>query len=236
MSEQEYFKSALSDFTYEAASGGAIRHLADLGYTVKQICGQLSFPTPYVRVQKTVWQHLAETGVILTEEPGSGKNQKQGKAGYAVEHDKYGRTSFRLITAKPEEGQRICWKERRFAGNGDCPDTGNPGTGIRAAEGGRKLAAYLAGKCRENEGEAYISCRFGLLSRRNPAEYEAVAAVLNERQREYLTGLPWEEKICYHRLDGRMQEIAVRLYEAGKLEDSCYFMKSGEKVTFMPFL
>ena len=56
MAEQEYFKSALSDFTYEAASGGAIRHLADLGYTVKQISGQLSFPTPFARVQKTVWQ------------------------------------------------------------------------------------------------------------------------------------------------------------------------------------
>lgn len=49
MAEQEYFKSALSDFTYEAASGGAIRHLADLGYTVKQISGQLSFPTPLDR-------------------------------------------------------------------------------------------------------------------------------------------------------------------------------------------
>ena len=49
MAEQEYFKNALSDFTYEAASGGAIRHLADLGYTVKQICEQLSFPTAISR-------------------------------------------------------------------------------------------------------------------------------------------------------------------------------------------
>ena len=46
MSEQDFFKSALADFTFEAASGGAIRHLADLGYTVKQITEQLSFPTP----------------------------------------------------------------------------------------------------------------------------------------------------------------------------------------------
>ena len=214
MSEQEYFKSALSDFTYEAASGGAIRHLADLGYTVKQICEQLSFPTPYARVQKTVWQHLPETGVVLTEEPGSGMNRKRGRAEYAVEHDKYGRTSFRLISAKEQEGQQICWKERSFA------------------ESGRKLASYLADKCRENDGEAYISCAAALMLRRNPAEYEAVATLLNERQREYLSGLPWEEKLCYHRLDQRMQEIAVRLYAAGKLRDSCYFMKSGEKVTF----
>ena len=91
MAEQEYFKSALSDFTYEAASGGAIRHLADLGYTVKQISGQLSFPTPFARVQKTVWQRLLDTGVLLMEEPGSGQGLNRGKAGYTMERDKYGR-------------------------------------------------------------------------------------------------------------------------------------------------
>ena len=34
MSENRYFQKALSDFTYDAASGGAIRHLTDTGYTV----------------------------------------------------------------------------------------------------------------------------------------------------------------------------------------------------------
>lgn len=233
MSEQEYFKSALSDFTYEAASGGAIRHLADLGYTVRQICDQLSFPTPYARVQKTVWQHLIDTGVVLTKEPDSVKNRKQGKAEYVVEHDKYGRASFRLIAAKEEEGAQICWKERRFAGYGNDSGAGtrNSGEGNRTTGDGNKLAAYLAQKCGENDGEAYISCGFGLMLRKNPAEYETLAALLNERQKEYLSGLLWEEKICYHRLDKRMQEIAVRLYVAGKLDEVCYFMKTGERVT-----
>lgn len=216
MAEQEYFRNALSDFTYEAASGGAIRHLADLGYTVKQISGQLSFPTPYARVQKTVWQRLLETGVLLTEEPGSGK-KRGGKAGYVMERDRYGRTSFRLAAAKDggEETGAVCWKERRFGEDGGS---------------GRDLAVYLDGKCRESGGEAYISCRFGILSRREPEALEAVLAVLNERQREYITGLPWEEKVCYHRLDQRMQEIAVKLYHAGKLRETCYFRKTGEKV------
>jgi len=35
--KQEYFKKSLSDFTFDMASGGAIRHLADRGYTVEQI-------------------------------------------------------------------------------------------------------------------------------------------------------------------------------------------------------
>lgn len=37
------FQSALSDFTYDVACGGAIRHLADLGYTVHQITERLDF-------------------------------------------------------------------------------------------------------------------------------------------------------------------------------------------------
>ncbi len=219
MAEQEYFKSALSDFTYEAASGGAIRHLTDLGYTVKQICEQLSFPTPYTRVQKTVWQHLLTTGVILTQEPGSGKGGQQGKAEYAVERDQYGRTSFRRVSAAQEKEETICWKERTFDADGTVS--------------GRKLAVYLSEKCKENEGEAYISCRFGKLIREDTVEWERTMSRLNERQQEYLAGLPWEERICYHRLDGRMQEIAVKLYAAGSLREQCYFKKTEERVLLL---
>lgn len=244
MAEQEYFKNALSDFTYEAASGGAIRHLTDLGYTVKQICEQLSFPTPYARVQKTVWQRLLDTGVLLTEEPGSSKAQKQGKAEYAMERDKYGRTSFRMVVEKDsrEDNGAICWKERRFGESGEAVvyqkrrrfgkqvfADGRMRTGLDA-ENCRKLAVYLAEKCRENGGDAYISCRFGRLYSKERTEFEAVLTALNERQQEYVTGLPWEDKVCYHRLDQRMQEIAVRLYDAGKLRETCYFMKTEERV------
>ena len=73
MSEPEYFKNALSNFTFEAACGGAIRHLADLGCTVKQITEQLDFPTSYERVQKAVWKHLLDTGVICLTPPGNGE-------------------------------------------------------------------------------------------------------------------------------------------------------------------
>mgnify|MGYP006990164140 CR=1 FL=1 len=45
-------------------------------------------------------------------------------------------------------------------------------------------AAYLAERCNANDNEAYISCRIGLMLRRNPAEYGVRTAVLNERQRE----------------------------------------------------
>lgn len=213
MSEQEYFKNALSDFTYEAASGGAIRHLADLGYTVKQITEKLTYPTPYERVRKTVWQHLIDSEIVLTKEPGSGK--QHGKAAYTVVHDKYGKASFQLEKAPVGDSEPVRWKERRYS-----------------EEKYGSLAVYLADRCSENgEDRAYVSCDFGLRDVRESAEYAAAMQVLNERQREYISGLLWENKICYHRLDQRMREIIVKLYAGGYYHGYCYFLKTEEKVT-----
>lgn len=217
MSKQDYFRNALSDFTYEAASGGAIRHLADLGYTVRQICDNLTYPTPYERVRNTVWQHLIDTRVVLTEEPGSGRGQE--KKTYKVAHDKYGRASFRLEkTPAGGETEPIHWKERRYS-----------------EELCGSLAVYLAEKCSANgEDAAYISCDFGLQCGRDKEKFDAAMQALNERQREYISGLPWKEKTCYHRLDRRMREIAVKLYSAGLYRGNCFFLKLGEKVE-LPF-
>ena len=134
MSEQDFFRNALSDFTYEAASGAAIRHLTDLGYTVKQISERLTYPTPFERVRKTVWQQLLDTKVVLTEEPGGGK--MRGRTEYAVEHDKYGRTSYRLLTARGEPAETIHWREKIYRGEKDG-----------------SLAECLAGMCSLNGGE-----------------------------------------------------------------------------------
>lgn len=54
----------MSDFVFDVASGGAIRHLADRGYSVDQIMEQLEFPTSRERVEKTVYRHLTETGML----------------------------------------------------------------------------------------------------------------------------------------------------------------------------
>ena len=212
MSEQDFFRNALSDFTYEAASGGAIRHLTDLGYTAKQISEKLTYPTPYARVQKTVWQQLLDTRVVLTEEPGSGK--VRGKTEYAVERDKYGRTSYRLLTARGEETGSVRWKQRSY-------NRGKDGN----------LAEYLAQMCDCNgEDSAYISCSFGMWQRREPEKLAAALQILNKRQREYISGLPWENKICYHRLDQRMREIIVKLYETGHYQGVGYFLQTAEKI------
>ena len=212
MDKQDYFRNALSDFTFEAASGGAIRHLADLGYTVKQICERLTYPTPYERVRGTVWQHLLDTQTVLTQEPGSGS--RQGKAEYKVQHDKYGRASFRMEKAPTGRSGPIHWKERRYS-----------------EETCGSLAVYLADKCNVNgEDEAYATCDFGMRDKREDGSLETAMGILNERQREYISGLLWENKTCYHRLDGRMREIVVRLYTNGYYHGYCYFLKQEEKV------
>ena len=221
MAEQDYFKRSLSDFTHETASGGAIRHLSDLGYTVKQIREQLTFPTPYERVQKAVWERLLDTGVILLEEPGSGKRRE--KTDYVVEHDRYGRTSFRRLPALPKEDgtETVFLRERKIHEAASFP------------AGGGTPAGFLSEKCRENgENNSYISCDFGLQIKRNEEEFRKAMELLTQRQREYIQGLPWERKRCYHRLDLRMREIMVRLYEEGYYHGTCYFLKSREKVVF----
>ena len=63
----EYFKKALANFTNDFASGGAIRHLADNGFTVKEIHARLDFPTPMSKVAETVWNHFLDKGIILTQ-------------------------------------------------------------------------------------------------------------------------------------------------------------------------
>lgn len=212
MSERDFFRDALSDFTFESASGGAIRHLADLGYTVKQISEQLTYPTPYEKVRMAVWKHLTQTQVILTQEPGNGR--QCGRAEYTVEHDKYGRASFRLIPAAGKGISGICWKERHYSEERDG-----------------KLGDYLARRCAAcGVKSAYVSCDFGLRGDGRTEKMSRILQSLNERQREYVTGIPWAADTCYHVLDGRMREIVVRLYVAGEYQGRCYFLESGEKV------
>jgi hypothetical protein len=90
-----YFSQALSDFTHDVASGGAIRHLADQGYTVQEIYEKLDFPTPFSKIQETVWKHYVKTGVILLSEPRTDTSKE--RVSYVKEYGSCGRTSFRRV-------------------------------------------------------------------------------------------------------------------------------------------
>lgn len=64
-----YFEDALSNFVHDMASGGAIRHLVDMGYSIDRIMEQLDYPTPRRRVEKTVYQYMMESGILLDALP-----------------------------------------------------------------------------------------------------------------------------------------------------------------------
>lgn len=212
MEEQKYFKQAISNFTYEAACGGAIRHLADLGYTVKQIMEQLSFPVPYERVQKTVWEHFLENGILLLEEPGKGKVQE--KADYVREYNKYGKASFRRVVNQEKSEETVQFKEK-------CFDAGKDGG----------FAAYLTKKCKENEMNAYVLLDFSAGDKRDGFSLKESLKVLNAHQQDYMQGIYEREKRrVYHSLDTPIRDIVIRLYESDKYHGVCYFIKTGEKV------
>lgn len=211
MSEQSFFQNALSNFTHEVASGGSIRHLTDLGYTVKQISEQISFPTPMERIRRQVWERLVETNVILTETPGLRIHEK---VDYVREYDEYGKASFRRVAVPTTEQPHIQWKEVVVS--------------YREKE---KLRGILEKKVAENgETHSYAACEFGILMRQDPKRFQELLRVLNNNQQEYLEGLPWEAKPVYHRLNSRMFKILLKLLAEGLWQGECYFLKTEERL------
>lgn len=213
MAEQEYFREALANFAFEAASGGAIRHLADRGYTVEEISKKLDFPTPLARIQSTVWKHFLDKGILLLHEPGTGTRQESYD--FVAEYDCYGRKSFRRVTVQNFGGEPIQWKEDIFREERDG-----------------MLLNYLLKHCDADMGKApaYISCDFGLRSRREPARYFQVLKILEKPEQDYILGLPWERQMIYHRLDQRICRIVARLYKNREYEGWCYLIEEEKKV------
>lgn len=217
MADSGAFQSALSDFTFETACGGAIRHLADSGCTAKQIMERLDYPISGERVRKALYRHLCDTGVILEKSPEEGL--PGAKPEYVIEYNSYGKPSYRRKNTEGAagtlSGSRLTgavWKELVYG-----PYPGRE-------EG---LSAFLTKKCGgKREEPAYLSCDFGIP---DCAAAKGVS-LLNGRQREYLEGILWPRHRIYHRLDLRMKEILCSLYEQGAYEGVCYFPSLREKL------
>lgn len=99
--DRDIFQSALSDFTFEAACGGAIRHLADSGCTAKQIQERLDYPISGERVRKALYRHLCDTGIILEKSPEEGL--PGAKPEYVIEYNSYGKPSYRRKNTESAE-------------------------------------------------------------------------------------------------------------------------------------
>ena len=190
---QKFFEEALSDFVHDVASGGAVRHLVDLGYSVEQIMQSLSYPTPRHRVQQTVYRYMLESGLLVRRLP----TEVSGMV-----------CAFRTV--------RISIQDRE------------------------KIYRYLYEKIKENgEDHCYISCPFGVWQRQNGESREKEKngdgdwlwkelTCLNKREQDYITGIPWENAVMYHRLNSRMREIGRKLILQPVSGCRFYFLKTGE--------
>lgn len=218
--DRDVFQNALSDFAFEAACGGAIRHLADNGLTAVQIMERLDYPISGERVRKALYKHLCDTNVILEKSPE--ERLPVAKAEYILEYNSYGKPSYRRKSTASTEGTLAgceltgaVWKEIVYR-----PASGHSGRGA-------ELFIFLTKKSSQKKEEpAYLSCDFGI-----PDSVSAKGiSLLNGRQQEYLEGILWPRHRIYHKLDQRMKEILCSLYEQGAYEGICYFPAQREKL------
>lgn len=237
MDEPSYFQSALSSFVTDAACGGAIRHLTDIGYTLDQIVDRLDYPAPREKVQRIMMEYLYESRVLLREEPSAELFAPQET--FVQEQDAFGRRSMRKIVIdsnsqngmtgasdlkirlqedKAAQIQVIRWKESVYEPRRDG-----------------KLTELLHRKCGQNgETYSYLSCSFGKLLGDQYSQTEKSGnnglRCLNNRQRDYIQGICWDQPVLYHRLNQRMLEIIGKLYEAGVYGGTAFFAASREKI------
>ena len=54
------FNEALGNMVHDVAAGGAIRHLADLGYSISMIKAELAWPTSEEKIAKTIFDYYVE--------------------------------------------------------------------------------------------------------------------------------------------------------------------------------
>lgn len=170
-----YFEAALSDFVFDVAAGGAIRHLVDRGYSVEQIMRELSYPVPRAKVEKAVYRHLTESHILLAK--------------------------------LPAEDEKLRIKILQ---------------GDKTAKFQKLLAEAIAESGEEN---AYMECPFGQWKKKDEKRLTQTIACLTNREQEYLLGILWEKEIMYHRLNGRMREIAMKLVKDSEQEWKFYFLQ-----------
>jgi len=96
------FNKALSNFINDAAAGGAVRHLADLGYSISQIADNLDYPIPREKIAGYMWEHFVNIGKICLEEP----KQTQDIASFVKEQDGFGRISFRRVVTTVDNSHK----------------------------------------------------------------------------------------------------------------------------------
>ena len=96
------FNKALGNFINDAAAGGAVRHLADLGYSISKIEEELNYPISKEKIATIMWEHFLNTGKISLEEP----KATHVKTSFVKEQDEFGKISFRRVSETVDNTNR----------------------------------------------------------------------------------------------------------------------------------
>lgn len=192
---ESYFEAALSDFAFDVAAGGAIRHLTDRGYSVEQMMRELSYPVPRAKVEKAVYRYMTEARILLAKLPEENENLKIR----CLEAEKGAGFAQRLSDAIAESGEKNAYMECPFGGWKKKAE--KKAVSATDAESGRADR----GNC---DGE-WLRQTF---------------ACLTGREQEYLSGIRWEQDVMYHRMNGRMREIALKLIKNTEYGWKFYFL------------
>lgn len=204
---ENYFRDALHNFIFEEAGGGAIRHLADKGYTARQIADALSFPMPYEKVREAYTKYLSDCGILLREPPE--RYRKPEKTEYVREYDRYGKPSFRKVIVSESAEQEGTADGRAGDGTKKWSEMGFSEFLLLYKGGSGKIKLSMESEHKGAERNVYIACDFGADRDKN------VLHVLDTAQQEYIEGICWTRKTMYHLLDQRMLRIGMRLQEKG---------------------
>lgn len=96
------FNKALGNFINDAAAGGAVRHLADLGYSISRIAEEINYPISKEKIAQYMWEHYLDIGKISLEEP----KPVHERASFVKEQDEFGRISFRRVTETVDNSKK----------------------------------------------------------------------------------------------------------------------------------
>ena len=102
--ENSVFNKALRNMTQEAAYGAAIRHFTDEGLSVREIYDTLTYPVSYETIQRTVFEYMITSGILLKEKPPEGFTPF--KTEFVLDEDEYGRKSYRRVVSKAPEDEK----------------------------------------------------------------------------------------------------------------------------------
>ncbi len=210
--ENNYFKEALKNFTYDVASGGAIEHLANLGYMPSQIHKMLDFPTPMECVQENYWKYCIKNKIII--EDVSEFSGKLEKTHFVTEYDEYGHKSFRKVA------------ESGGVGGGTEPENFKTVDYVPQIHG--RLLDFL--KDYGCIGSAYVSCDYGARRYRDAEKFKEFLLPLTEEQRIYIEEMPWKLNTVWHVIDTRMAGILCTLYEKSSYHGRIMIPALAEKV------